>query len=206
MATVSIFDQQKNEVGNMDLAPDVFEVEVRPEILHLAVRAQLAAKRAGTHSTKTRNTVRGGGRKPWRQKGTGRARAGSTRSPLWRGGAVTFGPQPRDYEFKVNRKVRRLALKMALSSRLSENRLMILSGIDLPEIKTKDFIRVAKDLGLGKTLIVFKDAANSLLLSARNVPGIKLLSADKLNVYDILHYPQLVMLEGAARDVQERLK
>ncbi len=206
MATVTVFDQLKKEVGSLDLAPEVYEVEVRPEILHLVVRAQLAAKRAGTHSVKTRAYVSGGGKKPWKQKGTGHARSGSNRSPVWRGGAVIFGPQPRSYEFKVNRKVRRLALKMALSSRLAEENLMVLKGIDMPEIKTKKFAEVAKGLGLEKALIVFQEADKNLLLSARNLPGIKLLAADKLNVYDVLLYPKLVMLESAAVSVQERLK
>jgi len=206
MATVTVFDQLKKEVGSLDLSSEVYEVEVRPEILHLVVRAQLAAKRVGTHSVKTRAYVSGGGKKPWKQKGTGHARAGSNRSPVWRGGAVIFGPQPRSYEFKVNRKVRRLALKMALSSRLAEDNLLVLKGIELPEIKTKRFAEVAKALGLEKALIVFKEVDNNLLLSARNLPGIKLLPADKLNAYDVLLYPKLVMLESAAVSVQERLK
>jgi len=206
MATVTVFDQGKKEVGSLDLSPEVFEVEVRPEIMHLVVRAQLAAKRVGTHSTKTRAFVSGGGKKPWKQKGTGHARAGSSRSPIWRGGAVIFGPQPRSYEFKVNRKVRRLALRMALSSRLAADELMVLRGIDMPEIKTKHFAEFAKSLGLQKALIVFTEVDNNLLLSARNLPGIKLLPADKLNAYDVLLYPKLVMLESAAVSVQERLK
>ena len=206
MATITIYDQTKKEVGSMDLAPEVFEVPVKPEILHLVVRSQLAAKRQGTHATKTRGMKRGGGAKPWRQKGTGRARAGSTRSPLWRGGGTTFGPQPRDYSFKVNKKVRRLALRMALTSRLSEEKVMVVKNIDLPEIKTKLFVEVAEALGLEKALVVVKDADNKLLLSARNIPGIKLITADQLNVYDILKARQLVMLENAAQDLQERLK
>ncbi|NDV28284.1 50S ribosomal protein L4 [Desulfovibrio sp. JC010] len=206
MATITIYDQTKKEVGSMDLAPEVFEVPVKPEILHLVVRSQLAAKRQGTHATKTRGMKRGGGAKPWRQKGTGRARAGSTRSPLWRGGGTTFGPQPRDYSFKVNKKVRRLALRMALTSRLSEEKLMVVKNIDLPEIKTKLFVEVAEALGLNKALVIVKDADNKLLLSARNIPGIKLISADQLNVYDILKHRQVVMLENAAQDLQERLK
>ncbi|WP_320009129.1 50S ribosomal protein L4 [Maridesulfovibrio sp.] len=206
MATITIYDQTKKEVGSMDLAPEVFEVPVKPEILHLVVRSQLAAKRQGTHATKTRGMKRGGGAKPWRQKGTGRARSGSTRSPLWRGGGTTFGPQPRDYSFKVNKKVRRLALRMALTSRFSEEKLMIVKSIDLPEIKTKLFVEVAEALGLNKALVIVKDADNKLLLSARNIPGIKLISADQLNVYDILKHRQIVMLENAAQDLQERLK
>ncbi|WP_243545565.1 50S ribosomal protein L4 [Pseudodesulfovibrio tunisiensis] len=207
MAKIQVVDQNNTKVGDIELAPEIFEVEIRPEILQLVVRSQLAARRSGTHATKTRTTVRGGGRKPWRQKGTGRARAGSMRSPLWRGGAIVFGPQPRDYSFKVNKKIRRLALKMALSSRLSEDKLRVVKGIELSEIKTKAFADVADKLGMGgKTLIVAKDADKNLLLSARNIPGVKVLEADRLNVYDVLLYPELILLEGAANDVQERLK
>jgi len=146
MANVKLYDQAKQEIGTVDLSPEVFEVEVQPELLHLVVRAQLAAKRAGTHSVKTRSTVSGGGRKPWRQKGTGRARAGSTRSPIWRGGAVVHGPEPRDYTFKVNRKVRQLALRMALSSKVVADALVLVDTLSVPEIKTKHMVKVATDL------------------------------------------------------------
>ncbi|MGE4506461.1 MAG: 50S ribosomal protein L4 [Desulfovibrionaceae bacterium] len=206
MAKVNVVDQTNKEVGSIDLAPEVFEVEIKPEVLHLVVRQYLAARRAGTHATKNRALKTGGGKKPWRQKGTGRARAGSVRSPLWKGGAATFGPQPRDYSFKINKKVRRLALKMALSSRLAAEKLTVVESIDLPEVKTKLFAKVAGDLELKKALIVAKDADTKLVLSARNIPGVKILEADKLNVYDVLRYPQLVMLKAAAEDVQERLK
>lgn len=206
MAKLQVVDQNNKKVGDIELAPEVFEVEIQPEILNLVVRSQRAAKRQGTHATKNRALITGGGRKPWRQKGTGRARAGSSRSPLWRGGATTFGPQPRDYSFKVNKKVRKLALQMALSSRVSEAKLTVVKSIDLDEIKTKAFAAVADKLGLGKTLIVAKDADEKLVLSARNMPHIKVIEADKLNVYDVLLYPELVMLESAAQDVQERLK
>jgi len=206
MAQVKIFDQQKNEVGEMDLPADVFEVEVSPEILNLVVRAQRAAKRAGTHATLNRAKMLGGGAKPWRQKGTGRARSGSNISPVWRGGAVVFGPQPRDYSFKVNKKVRKLAMKMALSSRLAEENLMVVKGIDLPEVKTKNFVAIVEKLGLKKALIVTGEADNNLALSARNIPGITVMTQDKLNVYDVLNHHQLVMFEEAANVVAERLK
>lgn len=206
MAVVKVVDQAKKEIGDIELAPEVFEVPVRPEILNLVVRAQRAAARSGTHMTKNRALITGGGKKPWRQKGTGRARAGSSRSPLWRHGATTFGPQPRSYAFKVNKKVRALALKMALSSRLAGNDLMVLNGIIMDEIKTKKFAAVAKGLGLQKALIVLNEVDNTLTLSARNVPDIKVLMADQLNVYDVLKYPQLVMLQSAVESVQERLK
>ena len=206
MTKINVVDQNNEKVGDFELAPEVFEVEIQPEILNLVVRSQRAAKRQGTHATKTRGMKSGGGRKPWRQKGTGRARSGSTRSPLWRGGAVLFGPQPRDYSFKVNKKVRKLALQMALSSRVSEEKLTVVKSIDLAEIKTKAFADVAGKLGMTKALIVAKDADEKLVLSARNMPHIKVIEADKLNVYDVLLYPELVMLEAAAQDVQERLK
>jgi len=205
MASVKLYDQGRQEIGTVDLAPEVFEVEVQPELLHLVVRAQLAAKRAGTHSVKTRSVVRGGGRKPWRQKGTGRARAGSTRSPLWRGGAVVHGPSPRDYSFKVNRKVRQLALRMALSAKLVDETLVLVEGLSIPEIKTKHMIKVVSDFGLKKALIVLPDSDNNLELSARNIPGIKVVRQDMLNVYDVLKHDHVVMIKDAALKVQERL-
>ena len=206
MAVVKVYDQAKKEVGELTLSPEIFEVPVRPEILNLVVRAARAKKRAGTHAVKNRALVRGGGAKPWRQKGTGRARAGTNRSPLWRGGGTVFGPQPRSYEFKVNKKVRKLALRMALSSRMLEDKLMVVRTMDLSEIKTKNFVKIAGDLGLRKALIVLPEEDNNLALSARNVPGIKILRHNQLNVYDVLRYPQLVLLEDAAKAVEERLR
>lgn len=206
MAVVKVYDQDKKEAGEVTLASDVFEVEVRPEILNLVVRAQLAAKRAGTHAVKTRAFVSGGGAKPWKQKGTGRARSGSNRSPIWRGGAVIFGPQPRDYSFKVNSKVRALAMKMALSSRLAGESLLVVKGIELPEVKTKLFAKVAGTLGLKKALIVAPEENNTLTLSARNVPGITLTTPERLSVYEILKHTQLVLLEGAVAPVQARFQ
>ena len=204
MATVKVFDQNKQESGEVTLASDVFEIEVRPEILNLVARAQMAAKRAGTHNAKTRAFVSGGGVKPWKQKGTGRARAGSNRSPIWRGGAVIFGPSPRDYSFKVNSKVRALALKMALSSRLAAETLMVVKGIELPEAKTKHFAKVADTLGLTKALIVAPEESVELTRSARNIPGLTLTTVDRLSVLEILKHKQLVLLEGAVESVQAR--
>lgn len=204
MATVKVYDQNKQESGEVTLASDVFEVEVRPEILHLVVRAQMAAKRAGTHMVKTRALVSGGGVKPWKQKGTGRARAGSNRSPVWRGGAIIFGPSPRDYSFKVNSKVRALALRMALSSRLAEDSLMVVKEIALPEAKTKHFAKVADALGLSKALIVAPGADEVLCRSVRNIPGLTLITAESLSVLEILRHKQLVLLEGAVESVQAR--
>ena len=206
MAVVKVYDQDKAETGDITLAPEVFEVAVRPEILHLVVRAQLAAKRAGTHSVKTRAYVSGGGAKPWRQKGTGRARAGSNRSPVWRGGAIVFGPSPRDYSFKVNKKIRKLALKMALSARLAADRLMVVKAIDLAEPKTRLFAGVAGKLGLEKALIIAPEETRNLVLSTRNLPGITLTTPERLSVYEILKHKQLVFLEGAVEPVATRLK
>lgn len=206
MAVVKVYDQTNKEVGELTLAPEVFEVTVKPEILNLVVRAQRAKVRAGTHAVKNRSAVRGGGAKPWRQKGTGRARAGTIRSPLWRGGGTVFGPQVRSYEFKVNKKVRKLALRMALSSRVAEDTMMVLDSIKLEEIKTKPMAEVVKALGLRKALIVLPQDDTVLRLSARNIPGITILQQDKLNVYDILRHPQLVMFQDAAKAVEERLK
>uniref|UniRef100_I2Q633 Large ribosomal subunit protein uL4 n=1 Tax=Desulfovibrio sp. U5L TaxID=596152 RepID=I2Q633_9BACT len=205
MANIKLYDQGNQEIGTVELDPEVFEVEVQPELLHLVVRAQLAAKRAGTHSVKTRAFVSGGGKKPWRQKGTGRARAGSTRSPLWRGGAVVHGPEPRDYTFKVNRKVRQLALRMALSAKLGDASLVLVDSLAVPEVKTKLMVKVTSDFGLKKALIVLPASDNNLELSARNIPGIKVVREDMLNVYDILRHDHLVMVKDAALKVQERL-
>ena len=206
MAQVTIYDQTKQEAGSVTLSPEIFEVPVRPEILNLVVRAQRAELRAGTHSTLTRSMMKGGGAKPFRQKGTGRARAGSNISPIWRGGAVTFGPQPRDYSFKVNKKVWRLALKMALSSRVADEQLMVVKGIVLPEAKTKHFAKVKADLGFGKkTLVVATEQDEALFLSARNIPGVLVMTAEQLNVYDVLNHPQLVVLESALERVVARL-
>ena len=170
MAVVKVYDQDKTEQGELTLTPEVFEVAVRPEILHLVVRAQLAAKRAGTHSTKTRAMVSGGGVKPWRQKGTGRARAGSNRSPVWRGGAILFGPQPRKYDFKVNKKIRKLALRMALSFRLAGDNLLVVKGFDL-EAKTKVFAKIRRQSGPFQALIIAPEESRNLVLSSRNLPA-----------------------------------
>jgi large subunit ribosomal protein L4 len=204
MPVVKVYDQEKKESGEVTLASEIFEVEVRPEILNLVVRAQLAAKRAGTHSTKTRAFVSGGGAKPWKQKGTGRARSGSSRSPIWRGGAVVFGPSPRDYSFKVNSKVRALALKMALSSRLAGENLLVVRNIDLPEAKTRHFVRVADALGLEKALIVLPGEDSVLTRSSRNIPGLSMTTPERLSVAEILKHKQLVFLEAAVDPVQAR--
>lgn len=206
MTVVAIRNQQNEQVGELTLAPEVFEVPVRPEILNLVVRSQRAKVRSGTHATKNRSAKRGGGAKPWRQKGTGRARAGTIRSPLWRGGGVVFGPSPRDYSFKVNKKVRKLALRMALSSRVCEDKLLVVDTISLETIRTKDLAAVTSTLGLKKALIVVEKEDRTLALSCRNLAGIKILPQSQLNVYDVLKYPQVVFFEEAARAVEQRLQ
>ena len=204
MATIKVYDQEKQEVGSVELAPEVFEVEARPEILNLVVRAQRAAQRAGTHKAKTRAFVSGGGVKPWQQKGTGRARAGSNRSPIWRGGAIIFGPLPRDYSFKVNSKVRSLAMRMALSSRVAGNNLLVVKGINLPDGKTKNFAKVAKTLGLTQALVVAPEMTENLDRSSRNLPNVTLTTPDRLSVYEILKNKQLVLLQDAIAPVEAR--
>ena len=204
MATIKVYDQEKQEVGSVELAPEVFEVEARPEILNLVVRAQRAAQRAGTHKAKTRAFVSGGGVKPWKQKGTGRARAGSNRSPIWRGGAIIFGPLPRDDSFKVNSKVRSLAMRMALSSRVAGNNLLVVKGINLPDGKTKNFAKVAKTLGLTQALVVAPEMTENLDRSSRNLPNVTLTTPDRLSVYEILKNKQLVLLQDAIAPVEAR--
>jgi large subunit ribosomal protein L4 len=206
MANAKVYDQNRKEVGEISLADDVFQVEVKPELLHLAVRSHLAKLRSGTVGVKTRGLVSGGGKKPWRQKGTGRARAGSSRSPLWRSGAIIHGPVARDYSFKINKQVRKLALKMALSSRFTTDNLMVVDKLQFDEIKTKNFVACKNTLGLKKALIVVAEKDTNLALSARNVPGFLVLDPQSINVYEILKYPQMVLDQGAVAVLQERLK
>lgn len=205
MAIVKIYDQNKKELGEQSLASELFEVEPRAEILNLVVRQYRNSLRAGTHSVKTRAYVSGGGRKPFKQKGTGNARQGTIRAPQMRGGAIIFGPQPRDYSFKVNKKIRRLALRMAVSSRVSDG-MMILDNITLPEIKTKHFAQVVKSLELSKALVVAPEGYENVALAARNIPNIKVVTADKVNVYEVLNHKQFVVLQNALSSLEERLK
>ncbi len=205
MINEKVYSKDNQEVGEIQLSEEVFSIGVKPQLLHLAVRSHLAAVRSGTAQVKNRSRMTGGGRKPWRQKGTGRARAGSGRSPLWRGGAVTHGPQQRDYSFKLNKKVRRLALKMALSSKLADKRLKIVDDLDMPEIKTRRFVEIKGRLGLKKPLIVTGKQYNNLELSARNVLGAHVITQDSVNVYDILRHNELVMDKKAVEALQERL-
>ena len=206
MAKFDVLDMNGKKVSTIELSDAVFGMTPNEKVMHAAVVNFLANQRQGTQSTKTRSEVSGGGKKPWRQKGTGRARAGSKRSPVWRGGAILFGPQPRKYDFKVNKKIRKLALRMALSSRLAGENLLVVKGFDLPEAKTKVFAKIAGNLGLSKALIIAPEESRNLVLSSRNLPGITLTTPDQLSVYEILKHKQLVLLEGAVEPVETRLK
>ena len=206
MPSIAVLNMQGKEVGQQELSEAVFGIEPNVSVMNDMVKNYLANQRQGTQSALTRSEVSGGGKKPWRQKGTGRARAGSNRSPVWRGGAILFGPQPRKYDFKVNKKIRKLALRMALSSRLAGENLLVVKGFDLPEAKTKVFAKIAGNLGLSKALIIAPEESRNLVLSSRNLPGITLTTPDQLSVYEILKHKQLVLLEGAVEPVETRLK
>ncbi|MGB8992516.1 MAG: 50S ribosomal protein L4 [Desulfobaccales bacterium] len=205
MPTVDIYNIAKEKVGELDLKDEIFGVEVKGHVLHEVVTWQRACRRAGTASTKTRGEVRGGGRKPWRQKGTGRARSGSTRSPIWKGGGTTFGPRPRSYAYALPKQVRRLALKMALSSKVANGRLVVLDAYPQGTPKTKDFIQVLKTFEINQALFITPEAHAALELSARNVPGIQVMLPVGLNVYDILKYDHLVLFSPALDQIEARL-
>ena len=204
MSTVEVKNIRNEKVGEVELNDQVFNREVKTYVLHDVVRLQRAARRAGTASTKTRKDVRGSGAKPWRQKGTGRARAGTRKSPIWRGGGTTFGPKPRDYSFKLNRKVRQQAVTMALSARYQEGNLVILDDFTLEAIKTKEFVSIMKLLELNNALIVVDADNDELSKSSRNVPGYKVMKTDGVNVYDILLHEKLVLLQPAIESLEER--
>jgi len=202
---LDIIDRNNQKVGQVELSEAVFGAEVKPHLLHEVVVWQLAKRRAGTASTKIRKEVRGGGRKPWRQKGTGRARSGSRNNPLWRGGGTIFGPKPRDYSYSVPKKVKKAALRSALSSKLGEDKLTVLRSFDLEAIKTKDFVAVMSNLSAGNCLVVIPAADEMVEKSGRNVPRVKVLRAEGLNVYDILKYDRLLLLESAVAGIEEAL-
>ena len=202
MANVSVYNIEGNQIGEMELSDAVFGVEVNEHLLHMAVVNHLAAKRQGTQSAKTRSEVSGGGKKPWRQKGTGHARQGSTRAPQWTGGGVVFAPKPRDYSFKLNKKERRAALKSALSSKVAENKIIVLDAFNMEEVKTKKFKAVMDALKVSKALVVV-DNNNNVVLSARNIPEVKTASTSTINVYDILKYDTLVVTQDAVATIEE---
>ena len=203
MANVAVYNMDGKEVGTIDLKDEVFGVEVNEHVVHMAVVQYLANQRQGTQSTKTRAEVRGGGRKPWRQKGTGRARQGSTRSPQWTGGGVVFAPKPRDYSFKLNKKVKRLALQSALTSKVNDNKIIVLDDLKLDAIKTKDMVKVLGNINVEKALIVMDGSNTNVMLSARNIPDVKTASVNTINVYDLLKYNTLVVTKEAVAKIEE---
>ena len=203
MANVSVYNMEGKEVGTIELSDAVFGVEVNEHLVHMAVVSQLANNRQGTQSAKTRSEVSGGGRKPWRQKGTGHARQGSTRSPQWTGGGVVFAPKPRDYSFKLNKKERRIALKSALTSRVQENKFIVVDSIKMDEIKTKTFANALANLKVSKALVVLNENDEKVVMSAKNIPSIKTALTNTINVYDIMKYDTVVIDKAAVATIEE---
>ena len=203
MAKVSVYNIEGKVVGDMELNDAVFGVEVITHLVHQAVVLQLANKRQGTQSAKTRSEVSGGGRKPWRQKGTGHARQGSTRSPQWTGGGIVFAPKPRDYSFKMNKKEKNLALKSVLTTKVAENKFIVVDGLSFDEIKTKNMVNVLKNLEVKKALVVTDDDNKNVTLSSRNIPGVKTAFTNTINVYDILKYDKMVVAKDVISKIEE---
>ena len=203
MAKVSVYNMEGKEVGTMDLNDSIFAVEINEHLVHMAVVQQLANNRQGTQKAKTRSEVSGGGRKPWRQKGTGHARQGSTRSPQWTGGGVVFAPTPRDYSFKLNKKEKRAALKSVLTSAVNENKFIVVDELKLNEIKTKDFAKVLTNLNVEKALVVLDTNDQNVVMSAKNIPTVKTALTNTINVYDILKYNTVVVTKAAVDQIQE---
>ena len=203
MANVSVYNMEGKEVGTIELNDAVFGVEVNEHLVHMAVVAQLANKRQGTQKAKTRSEVSGGGRKPWRQKGTGHARQGSTRSPQWTGGGMVFAPTPRDYTITLNKKEKRAALKSALTSRVNENKFVVVDELKFDEIKTKNFRAVMNNLKVSKALVVLADSDQNTVLSARNIPEVKTSLVNTINVFDILKYNTVVATKAAVASIEE---
>lgn len=206
MAQCNLYNLQKKKVGTLELSDAIFAAPIKPQLFYEVTTWQLARRHQGTASTKERSAVRGGGHKPWRQKGTGRARAGTSRSPLWRGGGTIFGPHPRSYGFTLPKKVRRAALRSALSLRYKEGKLLLLKDFPSPEIKTKSFVQAMEGLGITNCLIVINGENLNLERSARNVPWVKVLRHNGLNVFDILKYEHLIIVQPAIEKIEERLK
>ncbi len=203
MANVSVYNMEGKEVGKMDLSDAVFGVKVNEHLVHMAVVQQLANNRQGTQKAKTRSEVSGGGRKPWRQKGTGHARQGSTRSPQWTGGGVVFAPTPRDYSFKLNKKEKRIALKSALTSRVEANKVIVLDELKLDAIKTKDFQAVLDNLNVRKALVVINENDQNIVLSARNIPSVRTALTNTINVYDVMRAGTLILTKAAVATIEE---
>ena len=203
MAKVSVYNMEGKEVGSIELNDAVFGVEVNEHLVHMAVVSQLANKRQGTQSAKTRSEVSGGGKKPWRQKGTGHARQGSTRAPQWTGGGTVFAPKPRDYSFKMNRKEKRAALFSALSSKVADNKIVVVDEFKLDEIKTKKFVEVMNNLKVNKALVVVEEDNKNVVLSGRNIPTVKVEANNEINTYDVVKYDTLVVTKAAVEKIQE---
>ncbi len=203
MAKVAVYNMEGKEVDKIELNDSIFGVEINEHLVHMAVLQQLANNRQGTQKAKTRSEVRGGGRKPWRQKGTGHARQGSTSSPQWTGGGVVFAPTPRDYSFKLNKKEKRAALKSALTSRVVENKFVVVDELKLDEIKTKKFVEVLKNLNVEKALVVLNDMDEKVIASAANIPTVKTTQTNELNVFDVLKYDTVVVTKAAVATIEE---
>ena len=203
MANVKVYNIEGKEVGTIELNDAIFGVEVNEHLMHMAVVQQLANKRQGTQKAKTRSEVSGGGRKPWRQKGTGHARQGSTRAPQWTGGGVVFAPTPRDYSFKLNKKEKRAALKSALSSRVEENKFIVVDEMNFGEIKTKNFQTMLNNLSVAKALVVIEEGNTNAVLSARNIADVKTALTNTINVYDILKYNTVIVTKAAVQTIEE---
>ena len=203
MANVAVYNMEGKEVDKIELNDSIFGVEINEHLVHMAVLQQLANKRQGTQKAKTRSEVRGGGRKPWRQKGTGHARQGSTRSPQWTGGGVVFAPTPRDYSFKLNKKEKRAALKSALTSRVVENKFVVVDELKMDEIKTKKFAEVLKNLNVEKALVVLNDMDEKVIASAANITTVKTSQTNELNVFDVLKYDTVVVTKAAVATIEE---
>ena len=203
MANVAVYNMEGKEVDKIELNDSIFGVEINEHLVHMAVLQQLANKRQGTQKAKTRSEVRGGGRKPWRRKGTGHARQGSTRSPQWTGGGVVFAPTPRDYSFKLNKKEKRAALKSALTSRVVENKFVVVDELKLDEIKTKKFVEVLKNLNVEKALVILNDMDEKVIASAANIPTVKTTQTNELNVFDVLKYDTVVVTKAAVATIEE---
>ena len=203
MANVAVYNMEGKEVDKIELNDSIFGVEINEHLVHMAVLQQLANKRQGTQKAKTRSEVRGGGRKPWRQKGTGHARQGSTRSPQWTGGGVVFAPVPRDYSFKMNKKEKRAALKSALTSRVEENKFIVVDELNFDEIKTKKFQAVLNNLNVNKALVVLEDGNKNVEISAKNIPDVKTARTNTINVYDILKYNTVIATKAVVAAIEE---
>lgn len=203
MANVAVYNMSGQEVGTIELNDAIFGVEVNEHVMHMAVIQFLANKRQGTQSAKTRAEVRGGGRKPWKQKGTGRARQGSIRSPQWVGGGVVFAPKPRDYSFKLNKKVKRLALKSALSSKIVDSNFIVIDDLKFDGIKTKDMVKVLDAFKVKKALVVIGSDDKNIILSTRNIPGVKTASVNTINPYDLLKYESCIVTKEAIAKIEE---